>query len=325
MSVEPENNQTALFQVNYSNNEKIIVDDKKRYFIITLGPTGSGKTTLVKATLTQLGLPENSEYTKFLIDDIVENDIDYKHGVRQIIEDIGRECLDNKDKCLEDAFNNPSPQLYDKFAEIYGNVRQGKNGLGCKTQIADGRGTNCSDVLNNDLKNISKTKPDIVVFESTGTYMPEWLLSREFIPYTYEVVISYSLVTIDNLVKRNQSRAYDSVKEFNNDKTTPAPRLPKVDRDTFEKLIKQIKNTLIEMYDSCVKSKYDKTCGTVRIDRLLLFDNNGTSHQNIYDSKPPDLDLGKINKSLGLTHIVGGKKRKSYRKKSKTKQYKKYF
>jgi hypothetical protein len=74
-----------------------------------------------------------------------------------------------------------------------------------------------------------------------------------------------------------------------------------------------------------VKSKYDKTCGTVRIDRLLLFDNNGTLHQNIYDSKPPDLDLDKINKSLGLTYIVGGKKRKSYRKKSKrSKRSKKY-
>jgi energy-coupling factor transporter ATP-binding protein EcfA2 len=58
------------------------------YFIITAGATGSGKTSLDNSRLRVLGLPEDSEYTKILIDDLVENSESYKTSVRKIIETV---------------------------------------------------------------------------------------------------------------------------------------------------------------------------------------------------------------------------------------------
>ena len=69
----------------------------KKYFIITAGPTGSGKTKLVEKTLEKLNINPKTEYTKFLIDDLIENDDDYKRLVKEIIKDVEVQCHENCD------------------------------------------------------------------------------------------------------------------------------------------------------------------------------------------------------------------------------------
>ena len=52
----------------------------KPYIIITLGPTGSGKTKLIKETISYLGVKNN--YVKILIDDLIENNNKYKEKIK---------------------------------------------------------------------------------------------------------------------------------------------------------------------------------------------------------------------------------------------------
>ena len=46
------------------------------YIIVTLGPTGSGKTSMINAVISYLRLDVN--YNQFLIDDLVENNDTYR-------------------------------------------------------------------------------------------------------------------------------------------------------------------------------------------------------------------------------------------------------
>jgi hypothetical protein len=296
--------------------------NSQKYFIVTVGPTGSGKTGLVKETIKMLGLPENSQYTKFLIDDVIENDFDYKNAVKKIIAGIEDNCVNESSSCLENSFNDPTPELYEQFAKAYYDVRNGNpdvsgKSLGCRTMRSEGK--NCEEILDNRLKNIATSQPSIVVFEYTGRYIPGWLFDRTFIPQGYNLVVTYSLVNIDNLVLRNKSRAYEGILKFkSNTGTNPAPRLPNVSEEVFRGLVIEIRNTLIDLYESCIKSRQEK-CGPVQIDRLFIFDNNGTSYESIYDSNEGIDDtklLENIDLALGAKS-TGGKKRKSYRKRTK--------
>lgn len=253
-----------------------------KFFIITCGPTGSGKTKLVEATLKELGL-ECAPYQSFLIDDLVENDADYKDLVSKIIQQIDEECKGDV-ACEESKFDNPSPELFKQFNDAYYSVRNGKSGIGCQ-DLRD-EGANCNEVLDSRIKNISQTTPPIVVFETKGTYIPEWLLHREWIPEGYKVIVSYSLVSLKNLVERNKRRAYQGVQKFKMDKSNPAPRLPDVSEKSFIESVNAIKQALKQLYLSCIQTHQEKECGTVRVNRLMLFDNNEGSHNLIFNVKP---------------------------------------
>ena len=74
---------------------------------------------------------------------------------------------------------------------------------------------------------------------------------------------------------------------------------------------------MIELFDKCFINKNADICGTKQIDRLLLFDNNGDSLVNIYDSttdnnKNIEEFKDKINCSFGL--IVNNSYEKKYKK-----------
>jgi hypothetical protein len=260
----------------------------KKYFIITAGPTGSGKTGLVNVTLTNLGIGEKKEYAKFLIDDLIENDNVYKEKIREIINKINEECMKEQDKddCEKNKYTNPSSELMIQFNNSYLEVR---NTVGCKEHIQENE-QNCNEVLDNRLKAIVKMeiKPFIIVFEITGTSIPNWLLKSDFIPDDYTIIVSYSLVNFTNLLNRNISRTYKSIIDFKNDTTNtkPAPRLPDIRPTVFKKTIGDIYDIIIELYNKCVNIHDDIdviTCGTRKIDRLLIFDNN--SYYNIiFDS-----------------------------------------
>jgi len=292
------------------------------YFIITVGATGSGKTRLVESTLEVLGIDPNTKYTKLLIDDLIENNDDYKKSVEEIIKNVDKECstyasiVKGKNKCIEEKFNNPTAELFEAFNTAY---QAAKNGTDCITTydipsdfLEKSKQLSCSKLLDELIKNISKTTPQIVVFEITGRSIPTWLLDRTFIPDGYQVIFSYSIVNIPNLVVRNKTRAYSSMKQFMADKKV-APRLPDVSEETFKKIVSNIKETLIQLYENCMLvNDHPSICGNINIDQLLVFDNNN-SPTLIFDSKiDENRDFkGLISHSFGF----GGTRKKRYRQK----------
>jgi len=294
-----------------------------KYFIITNGPTGSGKSGLVKKTLDYLGVENYAEkITKFLIDDLVENDSMYKAEVKDIITEVETKCHEHLssssssssiyNECKERALKYPSIELVDKFALAYFHTR--KHGCENLRHIGD----NCDAVLENQLAMINEKKPEIVVFEMTGTYIPAWLLCDKFIPIDYTIIVSYSLVNLENLVQRNQGRAYQALQQFEENDSNPAPRFPNTSLETFKPIVRKIKDVLFELYESCIENGNSNNgkCGNRDIAKLLLFDNNEASSRLIFDSSSPlsSSTLSRknlyelINQSFGDMHREGGEK-----------------
>ena len=254
----------------------------QKYFIITAGPTGAGKTSLIHETLKQLGFdPESTPFTKFLIDDLVENDPMYKFKVREIIDQIDSECTTQGPTCEEDMYTQPSEKLIKEFNDAYFNSRK----KGCEEFKAEGEG--CDNVLNARLRNIKVARQPIIIFEFVGTYVPTWLLTDAIIPDDYMVITSFALVNVPTLVRRNTSRAFSSVRAFKASGTSPAPRLPNVSAAHFEKVINDIVKTIHGLFQ-CVNDPAARTvmdrCGQKPVDVLLLFENNGRSHNLLYNS-----------------------------------------
>lgn len=257
----------------------------QKYFIITGGPTGSGKTSLIDETLKQLGLPAETEYTKFLIDDLVENDLSYKNKVKLIIEKIDRDCEYEKEvNCEQEKYAHPSEELISEFNAAYYESRR----VGCEDFRDEGVG--CEKVLDSRLHNIKTHHYPVIVFEFVGQYLPIWLLSKEVIPSDYMVVASFSLVNIPVLVQRNTLRAYSSVLAFKQSKgKSPAPRLANVSAANFDKVVTNIIKTIRILFQ-CVNHTSETNeyhvdqCGQKPVDILLLFENNGSSHVLLYNS-----------------------------------------
>lgn len=246
---------------------------EKLYFIITAGATGSGKTGLIDETMKYLNI-SGQKYKKIFIDDLVENDGIYKNKVRDIIEQVASEC-GSSETCEIDAFNNPKPELLKSFEQSYFDTRKGK---GCNNTDLT------CDELNDKILAESQNEDQHIILETTGSYIPAWLLDdAKYVNNKYTIVFSYSLVNLENLIERNKSRAYKSIKDFENNPELPAPRLPDVSKDNFKTVVVRIKETLIDLYGSCINTHDNKKCGTRKINQLLLFDNN-ISLKNIFDS-----------------------------------------
>jgi hypothetical protein len=270
----------------------------KPYFIITAGATGSGKTKLVDETKKYLNI-ENVDMVTILVDNLVENDDKYKKKILEIINSIKTEC-NNNDDCEKEKYTNPTDTLYKKFSDAYFTTRKEEN---CKS-VNNTNKLSCDDLNDQNIKNAIKERKNIV-FEFTGSYIPTWLLDSKWIADEYIIVITYSLVTLNNLVERNKSRAYKSVKDFYVDNNMTAPRLPNVSYDAFKPILINIYNILKELYNLCIIQYNKDKCGEKKIDQLLIFDNNGTSLINIFDSKQKTFTMDEftnlIKKSFGLS------------------------
>jgi hypothetical protein len=266
---------------------------EKPTFIITAGPTGSGKSSLITETKKSIG-KSNIEFTKILIDDLVENNDFYKTQVTQIIK---TKCENPDDTCLQTTFDNPTPELFKQFSNAYFETRSATNDNSHCIKD-DNSKINCNELNDTRLKDSLTAKKNIVL-ETTGQYIPAWVLNTEnWISEDYEVVFSYSLVNIDNLVNRNKSRAFNSVKEFVTNPANPAPRLPDVSKEVFIQNVKRMRENLIDLYNSCIKVTLDeKKCGNKKINRLLIFDNNEQMKQ-IFDSNTTNLDEEAFNKII---------------------------
>ena len=261
---------------NTDNLNELNVLNKQKYFIITAGPTGSGKSSLIIETLKQLKI-ENEPYEKILVDDLVENDEKYKNRINKIISDTEQECYYDTNilYCEKNKYENPNQKLLDAFKNAYFNTRQEP---GC---LYNQENDTC-DVIND--KKIKNTSDKHIIFEFTGSYIPTWLLNLNWIHSHYKIIFTYSLVHLNKLIVRNKSRAFKAIEEFKQDNSKPAPRLPDISINTFQPIVDGIKNTLVMLYNNCIKTHDVKTCGERKIDRLFLFDNNGSKLELKFDS-----------------------------------------
>ena len=271
------------------------------YLIITAGNTGSGKTSLITETLRYLGI-DDQPYVKILIDDLVEMDCKYKVSVIQIINKIS-ELSRNESKTEREYYTDPSDELYEAFTKSYFKVRNEPGCLG--TELS------CDELNNKNLNEAIRDRKNII-FEFTGQYIPTWLLKLEMLGDIYNVVFSCSVVNLKNLLERNTSRAFTAVNDFKKDYGKPAPRLPNVSRPKLIENVTQFKRILNQIYSNCITSYSAQICGTKRINKLLVFDNNGSRMSLIFDSDiSSEVDFEAINSSFGVLEESPIRKRKS--------------
>jgi hypothetical protein len=293
------------------------------YLIVTLGPTGSGKTDLTNKTVSYLGL--NPDNVKILIDDLVENNPTYKAKVSSILGDVLKECKTDKTYCKDPEcaecdtssyYEHPSKELLSKFATAYFSTRKGPDCVAGSTLTCEG--VNRSIVQNaiNNNKNI--------VFETTGREIPFWLLSAPYMTSNYQIVFAYSIVKFDELIKRNTGRTVKSINAFLANQSNPAPRLPDVEYNSFKEVVLTIRNSLLTLYNKCIITyESESACGTEHIGRLLIFDNSGSAMTLAFDSKNDKLSdsefASKIDLLFGLNNASGGR-RGSRRKKCQSRK-----
>jgi hypothetical protein len=268
----------------------------QKYFIITAGPTGSGKTALVDMILEQLKINKPYNYTKFLIDDFVESDKIYIEAVSDITNKLESECKKNEivdDNCMKAIFDNPSDDLLNNFYNAYSKARYSGCDVGCNAK------------LDNELMKLNAKKPDIVVFEITGINIPIWLLDESFIPHDYMIIFAYSLVKVDTLIQRNASRAYTGYKDFRKNKSKGF-RLPNIKPKFLQETIETITKNLITLYNKCINVNSGDVnsgdvCGKKKISRLFVSNNNKDKHQLVFDSLDGDSDklIEAIKSSIG--------------------------
>lgn len=253
--------------------------------LITAGPTGSGKSTLIQESFTYL-IGHVPDFETFLVDDLVENDDSYKQEVDKIIKDFSCKPPFDSGKC---DVTRPTEALLLAFKQAYFKIRLTQ---GC---MRNEEKLNCNEL--NDKKMVKALKENKnVVIETTGSYIPTWILDLEF--KNYQIVFSYSIVSFDILLMRNATRATRSLMSYFKDHSQPGPRLIDIRQDTFLPIVVSICNTLIELrnkclVDQCIEEKCfsrTKIVDNNSISNLLIFDNSKTKFQNIYDHRKSTLN-----------------------------------
>jgi len=256
-------------------------EDKRPVLLITVGPTGSGKTALAEAAAKEIAPNAQLEFSSFLIDDDVEKDPVYTERVKAILDEVGVE-----------AVRDPSAEILSRFEKAYFDTRRWD---GCAQAREDmtreivGDPTPTSphifqvgggcDIAFDLRLSTAITKDENILFETTGLYYPKWLV--EATGGRYRVVIAYTTVTYDKLLERNKSRAYDGAVKFMKDLMKDpdhvvAPRLADLG-DAFKSKISTIETGLKELeshkcWDSGTMN--EEYCGKVPINELLVYDNN---------------------------------------------------
>jgi hypothetical protein len=259
----------------------------KPYIIITTGPSGSGKTLLAEKTieyLKSLDKDMSTSFTKILIDELIENNIAYKEKISSIV----KECVDEyrqayKSSKIKECFTCSKsncyylrPDVFEKLSNSYWYVRK-------KPYCNESSPINCA-ILNDELLKQAVEKNENIVFEITGANtMPTWILSDPFISKEYNVIFSYSLLNIDDLIIRNINRFEKSLQNFTIDNSNPAPRIPNIEYNTIKNHVYDIRTSLLKLYNNCVIDHNIYTCNKYKINKLLIFDNN-TDMTLIFDS-----------------------------------------
>ena len=247
------------------------------YFIITMGISGSGKTSLIEKTLNYLDL-ENKSYKKILIDDLIENNNNYKNKIRNIINQ--NTDLDFIDK-----------KIVNKFTDAYFSVRNTDNCHFNNEKIK-------CDILNDIYINLyTQNKEQIIILETQGLNIPAYIGDYIYNKDKYNLIYTYSLINLKIAYNRNISRFKESLEKFKQNNTNPAPRLPDINKLSINLLA--IEDCLLKIYSLCIKKYNKKTCGCMKINRLLLFDNIKLNNNiPIFDSSIHKLSVKKFKELI---------------------------
>jgi len=232
--------------------------------IITMGPTGSGKSNLAELVKHRMGV---STATKILIDDLVENDSAYKESVNNIIANA------EFPHGMASGLTDPSESLLQMFQNAY------------RARRVD------LDPKNESLLDIAMRRKENIVFEMMGTYIPTWLFEKAT---KYRIVVAYSLVRFCQLIDRNTMRASESMNHYLRDtRRNPAPRLPDIKNTTshnkFRTTVASIQNVLNELLETC---GHPKQCP---VEQILVYDNNPKEMTLLFSLRDGQLSHDKGN------------------------------
>jgi energy-coupling factor transporter ATP-binding protein EcfA2 len=292
-------------------------DIKKPVIVFTAGSTGSGKSTLLNKIIKLLYKTETPIFESFLIDNYVENSNAYKQKVDKIIEDF--KCNEEKSDTCD--LENPSKQLLDVFSESYINVRTDGP---CFDPPEEAKG--CKHFYWHDWQEAIKQNKNILI-ETTGRGIPLGYL-KDLLKITslndYNVVFCYSIVSFDEVIKRNKSRARHQMNTYIQDKSKSAPRLPDISEVAFKESTRNMIDTLNTLRNICLRigRPPKSVCGEINSGGnfvLLIFDNNNLRSKLIYDSRTSDYYLTDVEfkKLLHPYGLSGGRRKSLHKKKNK--------
>jgi hypothetical protein len=268
-------------------------NDKYPYILITAGPTGSGKSSLINKSLRYLSLEEPPEKNKFIIDTLVESYPNYKDKSTEILQkyfsNINKSSSDNiikntiKKKINEVVMipkTNKSTSIFNEFTNAYWKTRP-----------------KISKEFDNSIKS-TIAKNENFILETTGYNFPSiigWTNPK------YNIFISYSLVEFCTLINRNIERMVEQIKLFLISNYS-APRLPDMRIDVFSSIIDIIMNKLIKIIEKCnsenCKTNKNFNAPDGRHFCLLIFDNTKSNTKN------NDIPIFDSNKNKNFDQII---------------------
>ena len=264
---------------------------KNPYLLITMGPTGSGKSSLIKPVCEHLKLPITKN--KVLIDDLVVDNPYYRKKVKEFLNTKSYDELiklfKKGDTGLQKTFNqfyfSTRSQTYCyKSSRYYGTLLNKQdiqfNKANAKLTLTkdftskEHKRFNCDNTNDIKLKKLIDKQQNFVL-ETMGTSFPDWLVNIKKLA-NYQIIFAIPGVNTCKLLTRNKTRAITTLKNFLQDPdNTEPPRLPTVDERIYKTNVKQIISTFNTMITQNNK-KY----------RLFIF-NNDTDNQPmtlVYDS-----------------------------------------
>ena len=254
----------------------------KPVLLIVMAPTGSGKSSLINIISKVIQV---YDYEQFLIDDYIEKNDLYKKKVKTI--------LKKKD------FNFDTKTIK-KFEKAYFSSRL----KGCGTKSIKYNVKGCASVLDYELSLAIKNKKNII-FESTGKSYPKWIFNFpnnkiNIKKNNYEVIIGITLVSFNELIKRNKKRVLEAIKLFKKNNTNPTPRIPNIKNKAIKENINLFIDTINNIiYHNCFKKHHKNSyCGDKPISRLIVVDNN---------KRPPKFLMDISNKEVKYPYKDGYK------------------
>lgn len=259
----PVNTLTSIVEHSFRNDYKLDnvlknMNRNKPFLLITAGTTGSGKSNFKRRIVdTLLSTVEIS------IDDIIENDNQYKNMIIDIILQYDLYLGPEKDRGLPGRLNNvellESDDVIHAFNEAYFSVKE---------KVQDERIHN--------LRTAIKDKKNIII-ETTGKSIPfKYLNMFE----DYNIIFLYILVPNNELRSNNITRAENKILSFMSDvDANPAPRLTNINNINIVKKNEDMLNILNEIrkicsgeYEIC-DEKCKEICDTNNIS-LVIYNNN---------------------------------------------------
>jgi hypothetical protein len=252
------------------------------YILITCGPTGSGKSSLIDKSLRYLKLEKPLDKNIFIIDNLVEKHPNYKEKSKKILEKYFSNTKPNGIKqkiinLLHTPINNINNSIFKNFTDAYFNTRN--KGL--------------DEIFRINI-NLAIENNENFILETTGRSFPTiigWTNDK------YKVFISYSLIEFCTLIDRNIKRMVDQIELFLK-KNSLAPRLPDIRLQKFGEVVTIILQKLIAIIDKCnsgiCKTNSNFDTSTNRKFNLLIFDNTTSNDVPIFDSDDKSKNLDEI-------------------------------